>query len=58
MVGLGAWRSRAAVYVGEYGSLLVGLAIYALAHMRSDREEEQVEAKPRSRLFQGSEASQ
>jgi len=35
MVGLGAWRSRAAVYVGEYGSLLVGLAIYALAMRKS-----------------------
>jgi hypothetical protein len=29
-VGLGAWRSRTGVYIGEYGSLLLGLAIYAL----------------------------
>lgn len=34
-VGLGAWRTKTGVYLGEYGSLLVGLAIYVLTVRKS-----------------------
>jgi len=38
LVGLGVWRTQAGVYIGEYGTLIVGLVIYILT-LRKLRKE-------------------
>jgi hypothetical protein len=39
-VGLGVWKTQAGVIIGEYGTLVVGLAIYILTLVKIRKEKE------------------